>query len=89
MANSTRLDGSPRLSDNNPGSTNAPGSNGRRADGWNNPARFGWLDGTAAAKSDPQGGSWTPIGRGSRAFDATPPDTPYTTGMQSNRKPKR
>lgn len=30
--------------------------------------RMGWVDGTAAAVSNPQGSAWTPIGPGSAIF---------------------
>lgn len=90
-SNTTWPDGEPRRSAADAGSSGGTkdGHAVRRADGWENPQRMGWLDGTPAAKSDPAGGSYVPIGPGSRAFDATPPDAPYTTGMQRNRKPKR
>jgi hypothetical protein len=82
-------DGTPIIGPNdtgNVGLTDAAGHALNRSDGWQNPQRFGWLDGTVAAKSDVQGTPYTKIGRGSQAFDATPPATPYTTGMQRSSK---
>jgi len=88
MASNTRLDGTPRLSADNPGSAGGvkDGFAVRRADGWSNsdtPA-IGWLP-AAAAKADVQGGPEVRIGPGTAAWSAGRKG-PYTTGSQ--RKPK-
>jgi hypothetical protein len=90
MTRTTWPDGEPRLGPNDMGSVGGlkDGRALRHADGTEPPAEnFGWLNGTPAAKSDPQGTSYTPIGKGTRAWDAPAPK--FTTGDQRNRKPRR
>jgi hypothetical protein len=89
MARTTWPDGEPRLGPDDLGSVGGlkNGHASRRADGWENSdaPSIGWLDGTAAAKSDPQGTAYTPIGPGSSAWSANR-NGPFTTGDQSRRR---
>ena len=41
----------------------------RRADSWESPPAIGWLKGSPAAKSDPQGGAYQKIGPGSSIWE--------------------
>jgi hypothetical protein len=72
------------LSESNHGTVNAPGSNGKRADGWANSdaPSIGWLP------NIPTSGPGVNVGPGTKAWSAERKG-PYTTGMQRNGKPKR
>jgi hypothetical protein len=91
MAQRTWPDGTPRRGPDDMGSVGGVAPNGqavRHADGLEPPREnFGWLNGSPAAKSDPQGTPYTPIGPGSKVWGT--PQGKFTTGMQRGGKPRR
>jgi hypothetical protein len=89
-SNTSWPDGTPRRGPNDPGSVGGlkDGRALRHADNTEPPREnFGWLNGSPAAKSDPQGTPYTPIGPGSKVWGA--PQGRFTTGMQRGGKPRR
>jgi hypothetical protein len=86
MTRTTWPDGEPRLGPNDMGSAGGlkDGRALRHADGTEPlPQNFGFLNGTPAAKTDPQGTPYSPID-----LRAGGPKT-FTIGMQRGGKPRR